>query len=107
MYDFLILYEGKVRELESICLLAAELENRGYKVKIINTFLYQVKRIKRINAKIVITPFLYTNSDINDYVLKICQNFNFIINLRWEQIFSVKNETDFNSWGYPKDEAKM
>ena len=34
MIDFLLLYENKGREIESLCLLKLELEHRGYSVVI-------------------------------------------------------------------------
>ena len=32
-YDFLLMYEHKVRELDNLCLLKYELDKRGYKTK--------------------------------------------------------------------------
>ena len=36
--DFLFVYEVKARELENICLLACELERRGYTTAIVNSW---------------------------------------------------------------------
>ena len=104
--DILILYEGRARELESVCLIAVEMEKRGYKVVIRNTFSYQIYKTSKIQAKLVITPFLYNDCDIYDYVYRIAGKNTKIINLRWEQIYATVNERNPDYWGYPKGEAK-
>lgn len=106
MYDVIILYESVVRELNSVVLLAAELINRGFSVKIINTFSYQISKADQLNTSVVIVPFLYSDSDIYEYVYKICGEVDLVINLRWEQLYSVDDENNLNSFGYPKGEAK-
>ena len=34
-YDFLLMYDHKVRELDNLCLLKYELDKRGYRTKIL------------------------------------------------------------------------
>lgn len=106
MIDFLLLYEGKARESESIILLKENLEDRGYSVQIENLFELQIFFNRKIKAKVVIVPFLYSNIDLYQNVYCICGTVQKVINLRWEQIFSTKNEKDLSSFGYPKDQAK-
>lgn len=87
MVDFLIVIEHKARELENACLLAAELMDRGYSVKIKN-----VLSLSRyfISAEVVIAPHLY-----NDWqVVAIAKNFRMnnkkILDLQYEQVLSTK-----------------
>lgn len=104
-YDVVILYESKERELDSVVLLSAELKRRGFSAKIVNTFSYQVKKQKKIETKVIVVPFLYDNLEIYEYVYKICGDVQHIVNLRWEQIFSGKDELDMNYFAYPKNYA--
>ncbi len=102
MTDFLLLYENKGREIESLCLLKLELEHRGYSV-VIDQIQYFFKR--KYKASVIITPFLYNDNDLYKYVFCIAGKHQKIINLRWEQIFSRENEENLNGFFYPKDEA--
>lgn len=83
MLDFLILYEHRNRELENACLLAAELELRGYSTKIVN--FYSGNKYW-MNPSVLLVPHLYND----DQLVSFCDNYkhnNFkIINLQYEQI---------------------
>jgi surface carbohydrate biosynthesis protein len=89
--DFLILYEHKVRELENICLLKVELENRGYEVEIYNIN-DQIKLKHFISKpKVVITPWLYSDREVKLILSKFGSDIK-IVNLQWEQVLSEKWE---------------
>lgn len=103
MIDFLILYENKNREIESICLLKMQLEKMGYSVKICQV---QYFFGEKINAKVVLTPFLYNDEDIYKYIFCICGKIDKIINFRWEQIYSKENENNLDCFFYPKGETR-
>ncbi len=105
-YDVLILYESKVRELDSVVLLSTELKRRGFSVNIVNSFSYQVKKHKLIDTRLIVVPFLYSDEDIYEYVYRICGRVPYIINLRWEQIYSSKDELDMDYFAYPKGYAR-
>lgn len=105
-YDVVLLYESKVRELDSVVLLSAELKRRGFSTKIVNIFSYQVKKQKKIETKVIVVPFLYDDLEIYEYVYKICGAVQCIVNLRWEQVFSSKDELNMNYFAYPKNYAR-
>lgn len=97
--NVLITYEHIVRELDSICLLRAELLRRGYCVYVMN--IYETNLIKRIKfllfkrLSIIVVP-----------TLRDCWHFRFqvnrlvgatpkvVVNLQWEQVFSPANEEE-------------
>lgn len=103
MVDFLLLYENKSREIESICLLKVELEKKGHSVAVCHVHYFSKRKYK---AKVVITPFLYDDSDLYKYVYCICGKAQKVINLRWEQIYSKENEQNLNCFFYPKNETQ-
>lgn len=105
-YDVILLYESKVRELDSVVLLSAELKRRGFTTKVVNTFSYQVKRQKKIEAKVIVVPFLYDDLEIYEYIYRLCGKVEYIVNLRWEQIYSEQDEQDMNYFAYPKNNAR-
>ncbi|MBQ2982955.1 MAG: hypothetical protein IJD58_12700 [Lachnospiraceae bacterium] len=105
-FDYLILYEGKARELISVILLATELENRGYTVSIQNSFSHQIKRKQKLDAEVIIVPFLYSDYELYEYVYRVCGENQKIINLRWEQVYSINDECNMDYFGYPKNQAK-
>lgn len=91
MYDFLFVYEVKNRELENICLLKIELEHRGYTVKLVETWYRELYYSDKDEAKVVVTFALYNDSQIlflNNYA----KNIKKIVNLQWEQVFTVADE---------------
>lgn len=87
-YDFLIVYEIKPRELESVCLLQYELEKRGYSVALANVWYYTLHCPRPIEAKVLITFALYGNSQIQ-HMRFFAKHIDFIINMQWEQIYTV------------------
>lgn len=87
--DFVIRYEHKVRELESIMLLKLELERRGYTVAFVANYDYKDK--KRYDPKVIVSPAIYNDdqlrTDISRYGLK-----KKIANLLWEQVMGIAEE---------------
>jgi surface carbohydrate biosynthesis protein len=87
--DFLIRYEHKVRELESIMLLKLELERRGYTVAFVANYDYKDK--KHYDPKVIVSPAIYNDgqlkTDISRYGLK-----KKIANLLWEQVMGIAEE---------------
>lgn len=96
--DFLILYELKNREFDNISLIKCELERRGYSVIIQNTIL-STNEPKKVDAKVLIIPWLYLDSHIkfaSKYVVKLDK----LVNLQWEQVFRKAVEYNKNSKRY-------
>lgn len=85
--DFLIFYEGLNREMESISLLKAELKQRGYKVVISHFMNCDYALTKKLNPKVVITPWLRFDENVYRYTC-LFKNPPKIVNLQWEQVFS-------------------
>lgn len=87
--DFLIRYEHKVRDLESIMLLRTELERRGYSVAFVCNYEYE-RKIK-YHPKVLVSPAIYNDGnllgDIKNYGI-----IRKIANLLWEQLIGVKDE---------------
>ncbi|MBQ7917420.1 MAG: hypothetical protein IJ310_01235 [Clostridia bacterium] len=94
-YDFLFVYEVKNRELENICLLKYELEKRGYSVAIRETWRAIHYPYAKVNAKVVISFACYDNSQIQ-YMSSFAKDVEKIINLQWEQLYTIGDEEDEN-----------
>lgn len=107
--DFLIIYEHKNREFESITLLKHELVRRGYTVEFFSFYeMHNRKKRKRLfdNVKIAVMPSLYHDEEILNFVYGVAGKVKNIVNLRWEQIFSKKTENNLDYYVYPKQNAK-
>lgn len=91
--DILILYEHKTRELSNACLLASELEYRGYSVMV--CCMYDPRR-KNIHAQVMIVPHLYDESQLLFYSNSDldCRN---IIDLQYEQVLNDSYEDDVHN----------
>lgn len=104
MLDVLLVYEHKVREIETIIALKLLLEKKGLSVDII--WVRDYKRFKYFfynKPKLIVTPYLYSNKEVYDTVISICGNMNKVLNLQWEQIFNGKSTDTTNN---PKEIAK-
>lgn len=90
MYDVLILYEHKNREMESILLLKYELMRRGFKVKIAS--IYKLKKISdlKINANVIVNYCLYGDVELQRNIYEFYGNKKKILNLQWEQVYTGK-----------------
>lgn len=92
MIDFLIMYEHKNREINSDCLIKAELERRGYTVSIENTVNRQFFKYHFSKKPIVIVVMsLYNDSVFHGHVTDMVGYCRKIVNLQWEQIGDVKS----------------
>lgn len=106
--DFLFVYEHPEREIESIILLGSELKRRGYAVAY---FRHSATNLIKDNCyfnkvRCVFVPFMYSNAELYDVVYRIVGKAEYIVNLQWEQILTKKNDSDKNSFWFPKDDAK-
>lgn len=103
-YDFLFVYEVKNRELENICLIACELKRRGYSVCVRETWEKKHHPRRRIYAEVVVTFALYGNSQVV-YLSSFTRKLRKIVNLQWEQLFSIADEQDEESHRKPENQA--
>lgn len=89
--DFLLVYEHKMRELENLCLLAVELENRGYSTEIVGcTDL--ARKIKPIYDVVVIVVPGALNNVTFDYCLGRFAKFKKIVSMPSEQVITENKE---------------
>ena len=107
--DFLIFYEHKNREFESIVLLKHELVKRGYTVEFWSFYENNNKKRKALfnNVNIAVMPSLYHDEEILSFVYRVAGKVKNIINLRWEQIFSNQIENNLDYYVYPRENAKF
>jgi surface carbohydrate biosynthesis protein len=103
--DFLILYEHVVREYESILLLQAELQRRGYSAE--TRQLLDLKKLKYFTwkkPKVLVASNMYDNEGINSHVYNNVGRLNKVVNLHWEQMLSDTQEEEawFNFNGNAK-----
>lgn len=92
--DFLIRYEHKLRELESIMLIRTELERRGYSVAFSGN--YDYKRDYTFSPKVLVCPSLYATEQLAGNLIEYGIQKK-VANLVWEQVFKAKVEEDPNS----------
>lgn len=106
--DFLFIYEHKARELESICLLKAYLEQSGYICDVLWIRDLNKSRLPYSTYKkphVVITFALYNNESFFYHVIDIVGKQVKIVNLQWEQVLS-KKYIDLN-FHTPKELASL
>ena len=106
MLDFLLVYEHKAREFDSVCLLKAELECRGYTVDIVNIrdWSKQLNYKGKNKPKVIIVPAMYSDRSLYNQVYRFTGKINKIVNLQWEQVF-VQND-DMLKFKAPKGLAR-
>lgn len=91
--DFLFIYETKVREIESICLIAQELESRGYSVGIMDMWTPLVKGQKhKLSTEVLIVSAVYSDKSLYQLLSKI-QGAAKVLNLQWEQVYCERDIT--------------
>lgn len=98
-YDFLLMYEHKVRELDNLCLLKYELDKRGYRTKILYANDYELVKARApvYRTKVLVIGYCYTGSSIRDYASYRIR-FDKVINLQWEQVTTNEQEKDSGSF---------
>ena len=94
-FDFIIGYENKVRELESVCLLKYELERRGYSVFLFQELDPRYDDVVDImyHAKVLVVSCGYADNFIESFVRNFI-TFDKLVNLQWEQVFNKSLEAD-------------
>lgn len=100
-YDFIIGYEHRNREIESICLLKYELERRGFRVFIFCIYDERMKDyVNKYQTNVLLLPYCYTDDSFIKCVKRSIV-FDKIINLQWEQAIYRQQEEDPNSFKNP------
>lgn len=93
-YDFIFIYEHKVRELENLCLMKYELDSRGYQTKII--YIDDAKNAM-FDRPVYHTKVLCTMACYDNYTLfwhtKQYIKFDKVIDLQWENVVYTKDES--------------
>jgi len=101
MVDITIMYEHKAREMDSICLIRAEMERRGYSVAFRHASGMGEHRV--VPSRVVVVPYLYRNTDLCN-IRRFLQHTQKVVNLQWEQLFTMDDEN--NATRIPRNEAK-
>lgn len=98
-YDFILMYEHKVREFDNLCLLKYELDRRGYRTKILYVNDWELLRARSVvyQTKVLVIGYCYTSSSIKDYASYRIK-FDKAVNLQWEQV--TTNEQENNSGSF-------
>ena len=101
--DFLFIYEVRNRELENICLLAAELEKRGYTTAFVNSWYATSNLIPDYEAEVVVVSACYSTNTYT-YFTKFATRFKKVVNMQWEQILhngyvESPGTTSWDFWG--------
>lgn len=103
--DFLLEYEVKPRELDNMCLVKYELERRGYKVALVNSWYAVTNRIPDYDAEVVVISACYKTSTLN-YFTRLAKRWRKVVNMQWEQVTSKDNEKSGTGKLTLKGEAK-
>lgn len=109
MIDFLIIYELKKRELESVVLLGEELKRRGHSVEYFSFPArphFLLPWLHR-RARVVVTPAAYDNQALYILVYRACRAARKIVNLQWEQVWTVEAESDTSHFRFPSEMARQ
>ena len=106
MVDFLFIYEIKNRELENICLLTHELNKRGYKVKIVESWRKINHNFPKIKAKVVVVFAGYDNNQLLFYG-NYSKGIKKIVDLQWEQLYTVSDEENNSVYDIKEQATKI
>ena len=100
--DFLFVYEVRNRELDSICLLGAWLEKKGYRVAYVNSWdnLYNFRPEYR--TKVAVIPACYTSGAYTFFTGQQALSFEKAVDLQWEQVLvnMVTQSTVQTGWDF-------
>ena len=99
--DFLFIYEVRNREIDSICLLGAWLEEQGYTVAYINSWDTMYHWNPEYRAKVAVLSACYTDGAyafFTGYALR----FDKVVNLQWEQVLmnAVSHSSGQTDWDF-------
>lgn len=106
--DFAIVYENKARELESVLHVRRLLEIRGYAVRLLQ-FPFEtsrVRRFQRVRTRVVVVPSAYDNHTLYIMAHQACRGFKYVVNMQWEQIFTVGDEEKSEHYHLPRESAR-
>ena len=118
LMDIHILYEHEEREIYNAYLIKFELEKRGYDVKISRT---TEPRLPFFNApKLILTPWLFTDMNVDDLKIGYIKRIPKILNLQYEQVMSQMwldvgyhvssgkaMNANFLCWGYDRKQVLL
>ena len=99
--DFLFIYEHRNREMDSICLLGAYLESKGYRVGYVNTWDSMFHVHPEYRTKVILVPACYTSATYAFFTGN-AMSFEKAVNLQWEQVImnGVVHSGDRTDWDY-------
>ena len=102
--DFLLTYEIRNREIESICLIKHELERRGYNVQVCEQYRTFFETPKPVDAKVVVIPAYY-RPRARYYTSSHVREASKIVNMQWEQISTESRSqkgglASIKEWGF-------
>ena len=109
MSDFVIVYELKTRELESVVLLGEELKRRGYSVDYLKFPVrprYLLPGLRK-RAGVVIIPAAYDENTLYMMVFRAFRAASKVLNLQWEQVWTVAAESDVTNFRIPQGLARQ
>lgn len=86
--DFVFEYENKARELDNICLVAAELRRRGYTVAFTNSWRYFTSPVMRRRARVCILSAAYNNATMQGFT-RLVKSYEKIVDMMWEQVYAI------------------
>ena len=88
MTDFILFYEHRAREMESICLLKEELRRRGHSVRLANIYYWRsFTTFLFCRPRVVVVPWLYDDRDVGLYD-RFPVPVTKILNLQSEQVYN-------------------
>lgn len=99
--DFLFIYEVRNREIDSICLLGAYLESKGYSIQYVNSWDSLYHWHEQYRAKVLVLSAAYDDGTY-DYFTSHAAAFKKAVNLQWEQVLAnnIVFSTGKNSWDF-------
>ena len=97
--DFLFICEAKARELESLCLIARELEKCGHSVGLLSFWdIPNFHLWNRIKTKVLIIQSAYTTMSLNRILICV-KGYTKIVNMQWEQVYCEKDmDNEMSPW---------
>ena len=99
--DFLFEYEARNREFDSLCLVAAYLESKGYSVGFVNSWNSLFHTPLEYNAGVITISACYDDGTY-DYFCSHAGGYEKVVDMQWEQLRSNKVDLPENrkTWGY-------
>lgn len=99
--DFLFEYEVRNRELDSLCLIGAYLELKGYIIGYVNSWDSLFNYHRAFDAEVMIISASY-NDLTYDYFTSHANSFKKVVNMQWEQVLvnNIVYSKEPSSWDY-------